>query len=386
MGNGASKVTSNKLSELQDEIKQQRELFALLQQQQMMQNSADVWKRAEETLKKAEDMARAQQDAMRRMEESTRRADEIRDSMRRLEEEMLRANEERARAEADAYEREQDAKRAQEDAERAVASARTATQEAEKQLREGAPIVVPTQAQRDSMRRKFSYQEGLFHFAVAGVSGSGKSSLINALRGLRNKDKGAAPTGVVETTARITRYPGPSSGMPYVWYDVPGAGTLTVPDWQYFTEQGLYVLDCIIVVFDNRFTAVDIAILRNSARFQIPTFIVRSKSSQHIRNLADDMDEDDEEENEEDLRLRMETARSRYIRDTSEIVERGLEEAGLAHQRVYIIDKNALVKVVNGRAPAGCIDEVELLQDMLDLATLEGDVSGSAEGSEKTLG
>ncbi|KAG1828896.1 hypothetical protein DFJ58DRAFT_826395 [Suillus subalutaceus] len=44
------------------------------------------------------------------------------------------------------------------------------------------------------------------------------SSLINAFRGLRNRDQGAAPTGVVETTTDITRFPDPSPHNPFVWY------------------------------------------------------------------------------------------------------------------------------------------------------------------------
>ncbi|KAI6103783.1 hypothetical protein EDD17DRAFT_1608281, partial [Pisolithus thermaeus] len=59
---------------------------------------------------------------------------------------------------------------------------------------------------------------------------------------------------------RISRYPDPNSDNPFVWYDIPGAGTLSQPDWLYFNNQGLYVFDCIIVLFDSRFTQTDIAI------------------------------------------------------------------------------------------------------------------------------
>ncbi|KAH9917614.1 uncharacterized protein B0H18DRAFT_883603 [Fomitopsis serialis] len=164
--------------------------------------------------------------------------------------------------------------------------------------------------------------------------------------------------------------------MPYVWYDVPGAGTLTIPDWQYFTEQGLYIFNCIIVIFDNRFTATDIAILRNCVRFQIPAFIVRSKSGQHIQNIANDLgggddddgDDSDEEGDREGELERMATARDRYLRETRTSVARNLEEAGLLAQRVYAVDKDVLLKVVRGRTSRKCIDEEALLRDMFALA------------------
>ncbi|ELK33745.1 Interferon-inducible GTPase 5 [Myotis davidii] len=44
---------------------------------------------------------------------------------------------------------------------------------------------------------------------VTGESGAGKSSLINALRGLGAEDPGAALTGVVETTMQPSSYPHP---------------------------------------------------------------------------------------------------------------------------------------------------------------------------------
>lgn len=47
--------------------------------------------------------------------------------------------------------------------------------------------------------------------------------------------------------------------------DVPEEGTLSIPDWRYFIDQGLYVFDCIVVLFDNRFTETDVTILRNCA-------------------------------------------------------------------------------------------------------------------------
>ncbi|PCH37658.1 nucleoside triphosphate hydrolase protein, partial [Wolfiporia cocos MD-104 SS10] len=291
------------------------------------------------------------------------------EQQRIAEEERRRAEEEKARADEDARrareEREQ-AQREKEESDRKAAEAAAAREEAEENLRKGIrPIVIPTPEEYAETKRRLQYKEGLFHFAVAGVSGSGKSSLINALRGLRNKDRSAAPTGVTETTSVITRYPDPDPANPFVWYDVPGAGTLKIPDWIYFNAQGLYIFDCIIVLFDNRFTESDVAILRNCERFNITAYIVRSKSNQHIRNILADMGYESDEEDRTLKRTLIREAREKYVTETRASVARNLEEAGLPQQRVYIVAKDTMAKIVREEPAKDFLDELELLRDLL---------------------
>ena len=60
----------------------------------------------------------------------------------------------------------------------------------ERQLREGIrPMILPTMAQVEATKEHLQYK-GLFHFAVAGIAGSDKSSVVNAFRGLRNNSPG----------------------------------------------------------------------------------------------------------------------------------------------------------------------------------------------------
>ncbi|KZT69887.1 hypothetical protein DAEQUDRAFT_243948 [Daedalea quercina L-15889] len=312
------------------------------------------------------------------VEDSHRRAEAERQRIEELSNEAevraLVANEQRARAKADAQgaklERE-DAVRSRLDAESIARDARVQQEEAENNLREGIrPVIWPTLAELQATKERLGYKDGLFHFAIAGIAGSGKSSLANALRGLRNGDDGAAATGVVETTDTIARYPDPDPKRPFVWYDVPGAGTLSVPDWQYFTDQGLYIFDCVIVLFDTRLTATDIAILRNCARFDIPTYIVRSKALQHIRNLAVDMPDDEDDDGESDEEdgtgpLALGRARELYIQETRASVAQNMEAADLSEKRVYLVDKDTLVSVVKNRPVKDALDEAKLLQDLL---------------------
>ncbi|KAI5984450.1 hypothetical protein EDD15DRAFT_2375254 [Pisolithus albus] len=136
-------------------------------------------------------------------------------------------------------------------------------QEAEERLRRGIqPVVIPTLDEIATAKTRVQYEQGRLHFAVAGVTGSGKSSLVNAIHGVENWNQDAAATGVVETIVTSGRYPDPNPDLPFVWYDIPGTGTLHQPDW----------LD-------------GIAILTNCRRFHIPTYIIRSKADAHIHNI-----------------------------------------------------------------------------------------------------
>ncbi|KAG1735748.1 interferon-inducible GTPase-domain-containing protein [Suillus paluster] len=252
-------------------------------------------------------------------------------------------------------------------AEEEVKVANAAKEEAERKLKDGIqPVVTPTHQEVLAAKRRVQYREDLFHFAVAGVAGGGKSSLINALRGLRNKDSGSAATGVTETTLNLARYANSNAEYPYVWYDIPGAGTLKIPDWQYFNAQGLYVFDCIIVLFDNRFTMTDIAILTNCRRFKIPTYIVRSKADQHIRNVMKDMGYDSDDDEDEDQKKKLyQTARQQFIQQTRQSVKDNLENANMPNQRVYIVSNETMLSVVKEKRPKKVIDEIELLNDLI---------------------
>ena len=110
--------------------------------------------------------------------------------------------------------------------------------------------VWPTEEEFQDAKNRIKYDSEKIHLAVCGCSGAGKSSLVNAFRGLDNSPDSAP----VETTKVITRYPDPRKESPYkrlVWFDCPGAGTHEVLSPQYFNQQGLFIFDVIVLVYDT---------------------------------------------------------------------------------------------------------------------------------------
>lgn len=193
-------------------------------------------RRAEKAQKDRDDAARAAEKARKTMEEAEDRAQSERQARDEAEVErrnaVLSAEDFRER-ERSAREAALNAETAREKFERLEETARVKNEEAEEQLKESRtekekmekelaktrrreaqladlqPVTMPTQAEWEQCKRDRQYTEGRLHIAIAGVAGSGKSSLINAFRGISKGTANAADTGVVETTRHIGRYEDP---------------------------------------------------------------------------------------------------------------------------------------------------------------------------------
>jgi len=133
----------------------------------------------------------------------------------------------------------------------------------------------------------------VLNWGVVGRVGVGKSTLINALRGLHPRNAEAAPVGIGHTTKRPKPYNFVGDvavltrNMARLW-DLPGAGTKEWPVASYVRDAGLRHFDGVIFVTADAFSELEAALMRQLQEFQVPYYIVRNKVDQDVVNNADD--------------------------------------------------------------------------------------------------
>ncbi|XP_029925700.1 interferon-inducible GTPase 5-like [Myripristis murdjan] len=121
------------------------------------------------------------------------------------------------------------------------------------------------------------------NIAITGVSGSGKSTFVNAFRGLSNKDDGAAPTGCVETTMEAEPYPHPNYPNVTLW-DLPGIGTTSFPAAEYLTMFGFDKFDFFILISSVRFRENDVKLALEIQKRKKKFYFVRTKIDHNIQD------------------------------------------------------------------------------------------------------
>ncbi|XP_055478445.1 interferon-inducible GTPase 1-like [Psammomys obesus] len=119
--------------------------------------------------------------------------------------------------------------------------------------------------------------------AVTGEAGAGKSSLINALRGVKGKEKEAAETGVTETTITIKSYKHPKIKNLTLW-DLPGIGTQKFPPKSYLEEVEFKKYDFFIVASSQRPTIHEVELAKAIRLMNKNYYLVRTKVDSDLDN------------------------------------------------------------------------------------------------------
>ncbi|XP_013367858.1 PREDICTED: interferon-inducible GTPase 1-like isoform X2 [Chinchilla lanigera] len=121
------------------------------------------------------------------------------------------------------------------------------------------------------------------NIAVTGESGSGKSSLVNTLRGVKHESKDAAPIGVCETTIERASYTHPNLPNVTIW-DLPGIGTTNFPPKDYLKRVQFVEYDFFIIVSATRFKQNDIDLAEVIRMMGKNFYFVRTKVDSDLRN------------------------------------------------------------------------------------------------------
>ncbi|KAJ1158346.1 hypothetical protein NDU88_011037 [Pleurodeles waltl] len=112
--------------------------------------------------------------------------------------------------------------------------------------------------------------------AITGEAGSGKSTLVNCLRGLMDEGLESAKTGVVEMTDHPTPYQHPRYPTVTLW-DLPGIGTPAFPTEGYFKKVNFDKYDVFIIVASERFKSNHALLARRIQDMSKRFYFVRTK-------------------------------------------------------------------------------------------------------------
>uniref|UniRef100_A0A3B4YYZ0 Interferon-inducible GTPase 5-like n=1 Tax=Stegastes partitus TaxID=144197 RepID=A0A3B4YYZ0_9TELE len=159
------------------------------------------------------------------------------------------------------------------------------------------------------------------NIAITGESGSGKSTFINAIRGIDHDDDGAAPTGCTETTMKATAYPHPNFPKVTFW-DLPGIGTTNFPAHQYLKKVKFEKFDFFIIISADRFRENDVKLAQKIQKMKKKFYFVRSKIDHNIQ---------DEKKNQRDFNEEMTL---KHIRD---YCIQGLQQQGFEAPQVFLV-------------------------------------------------
>ncbi|XP_026549525.1 interferon-inducible GTPase 5-like [Notechis scutatus] len=134
----------------------------------------------------------------------------------------------------------------------------------------------------DNYQKHLNEMQNLpLNIAVTGPAGAGKSSFVNAIRGVMDDDDEAAKVGTVEDTMVPKAYPHPSCPNIQIW-DLPGIGTPMFKKVEYLQKVHFERYDAFIIVTSDQFTGNDAFLAKEIQRMRKKFYCVCTKIDVNI--------------------------------------------------------------------------------------------------------
>ncbi|XP_012970178.2 T-cell-specific guanine nucleotide triphosphate-binding protein 2 isoform X3 [Mesocricetus auratus] len=165
-------------------------------------------------------------------------------------------------------------------------------------------------------------EKASLEIAIIGESGAGKSSFINALRGLSHEAEGSASVGVVETTVHRTPYQHPKYPQVIFW-DLPGTGTPNFRPDIYLEKVGFASYDFFIIISSSRFSLNDAVLAQKIKDVGKKFYFVRTKVDSDLYN--------------EEKTKPMTFQKKRVLQEIRDYCLANLSHIGVSELRVFLI-------------------------------------------------
>ncbi|XP_072913672.1 interferon-inducible GTPase 1-like [Hemitrygon akajei] len=135
------------------------------------------------------------------------------------------------------------------------------------------------------IQQKLAEQDKIeLNAAVAGETGAGKSTVINATRGLQNNDDGAAKVDVKEAIMKPTAYSHPNQFNVCYW-DLPGIGSTKFPATTYPKKMKFERYDFFIIISACHFKENDAKLAKEIKQLRKNFYFVHTKIDQDLYSM-----------------------------------------------------------------------------------------------------
>lgn len=202
-------------------------------------------------------------------------------------------------------------------------------------------VVLEVSNQIQSLLR--SLETTTLDIAITGESGAGKSTFINAIRGIGDEEPGAAKTGVTETTMVTEGYPHPKLPTVQLW-DLPGIGTPNFQATEYLQQVNFEKYDFYIVLASGRFRENHTDLARSIRAMKKNFYFVRSKIDQDMEACK--------------RRKKANFSEVQVLNEIREDCIRSLEKAGVEDPKVFLLSSFELHKYDFQKLHSTLVDEL----------------------------